>query len=115
MQATPLGHPSRQAQDGQACEVEATGVQPQARCEQNQRSFLMPETLNTRVARIEEFMGRAFTAIEVLAEKEARLDDVLVTLSEAQIKTEERFQRTDERIDKLVSAIGELLRNGRGK
>lgn len=75
----------------------------------------MPETLNTRVARIEEFMGRAFTAIEVLAEKEARLDDVLVTLSEAQIKTEERFQRTDERIDKLVSAIGELLRNGRGK
>jgi hypothetical protein len=38
---------------------------------------------------------------------------VLATLTEAQIRTEERFQRTDERIDKLVS--GEMLRNGRAK
>jgi len=82
----------------------------------------MPETLNARVTRLEEFMGRAFTAIEALADKEAKLDDLLATLTEAQIKTEERFrrtderfQRTDERIDKLVSAIGEMLRNGRAK
>jgi flagellar hook-basal body complex protein FliE len=75
----------------------------------------MPETLNARVTRLENLMGRAFTAIEALADKEARLDDVLATLTEAQIRTEERFQRTDERIDKLVSAIGEMLRNGRGK
>jgi galactokinase len=75
----------------------------------------MPETLNARVTRLENLMGRAFTAIEALADKEARLDDLLATLTEAQIRTEERFQRTDERIDKLVSAIGEMLRNGRGK
>ena len=98
----------------------------------------MPENVNTRVARLEHLMGR-------LAEKREKLDDVLVLLTEAQIKTEERFQETeesiretsrliretgqhlhevdqhsrerdralDERVDKLVSAIGEWLRNGR--
>ena len=89
----------------------------------------MPETLNTRVTRLENLMGR-------LAEKQEKLDDVLVLLTEAQIKTEERFQETErrfqrtdarmeelakaqiqtgERIDNLVSAIGEMLRNGRAK
>ena len=75
----------------------------------------MPETINTRVTRLEDLAGRAFTAIESLADKQARLDDVLVTLTEAQIRTEERFQRTDDRIEKLVSAIGDLLRNGRAQ
>ncbi len=55
-------------------------------------------------------MGRAFVAIDALADKQARLDDVLVLLTEAQIKTEERFRETDGRIDKLVSAIGEFIR-----
>ena len=96
----------------------------------------MPETINTRVTRLENLMGR-------LAEKQEKLDDVLVLLTEAQIKTEERFQETErrfqeterrfqrtdarmeelakaqlqtgERIEHLVSAIGELLRNGRAK
>ena len=68
----------------------------------------------------------------VLAEKQIKLDDVLVLLAEAHIKTEERFQEVgqrfrdtdariatsskalDERIGKLVSAIGELVRrNGK--
>ena len=105
----------------------------------------MPENVNTRVARLEYLMGR-------LAEKQEKLDDVLVLLTEAQIKTEEQFQETerrfqeteesiretsrliretgqhlrevdlhsrerdralDERVDNLVSAIGEMLRNGR--
>jgi hypothetical protein len=43
----------------------------------------------------------------------------LEELTQAQIKTEERFRETGERIDKLVSAIGELIREngntGRGK
>jgi predicted nucleic acid-binding Zn-ribbon protein len=81
----------------------------------------MAETLNTRVTRLENLMGR-------LAEKQEKLDDVLVLLTEAQIKTEERFQETDrrfretderfrqtgERIDALVSAIGELIRRQNG-
>ena len=50
----------------------------------------MPETINTRVTRLENLMGR-------LAEKQEKLDDVLVLLTEAQIKTEERFQETERR------------------
>ena len=49
--------------------------------------------------------------IEALTEKEKKLDDVLVLLTEAQIatqqslqETERRFQETDRRIDKLVEA-----------
>ena len=83
------------------------------------------ETLNTRVTRLEEAMVRAFDGIE-------KLDNVMVTLAEAQIKTEERIKalveegirhreemrhieaRLDERIEKLVSAIGEwMARNGK--
>ena len=72
---------------------------------------LVAETVNERITRLEYLMG-------VLAEKQARLDDVLVVLTEAQIKTEERFRETDQRfrdadarIEKLVVAIGEFLRN----
>lgn len=81
----------------------------------------MADNLNVRVARLEESMERAFTAIEALAEKEAKLDDALAALVEAQIqsqqaqiKTEQRFQQTDERIEKLVIAIGESLRRNDG-
>jgi citrate synthase len=84
-------------------------------------------------------MHRAFNAIEALTEKEKKLDDVLVLLTEAQIatqqslqeterrfqeterrfqetdkrfrETDQRFRETDARVDKLVIAIGELLRN----
>jgi chromosome segregation ATPase len=78
----------------------------------------MAESLNTRVTSLEESMRRVFTAIEALTEKEKKLDDVLVLLTEAQIatqqsfqeterrfqETERRFQETDRRIDKLVEA-----------
>jgi uncharacterized protein YukE len=98
----------------------------------------LADNLNERVTTLEESMKRAFTAIEALAEKEARLDDALATLlesqiqmQEAQLKTEQRFQetdelfrqteqrfretderfrQTDERIEKLVIAMGEFLR-----
>jgi hypothetical protein len=77
------------------------------------------ETLTTRVDRVERW-------IEVLAEKQAKLDDMLVVLTEAQIKltqaqnqdraeARERERRLDERIDKLVGAIGELIRRNGGK
>jgi len=67
----------------------------------------MPEELITRVER------RAWAAIEALAEKQAKLDDVLATLAESQVRTKERFRETDARIEKLVSAIGEFLSNGK--
>ena len=49
-----------------------------------------------------------------VAEKQSQLDDLVKVLLDAQIKTEARFQETGERIDKLVSAIGEFIRrNGK--
>src|SRR5205085_82027 len=90
----------------------------------------MPEKLSTR-------MDRAERLIEALADKQTKLDDVLVTLAESQIKlqesqikteerfrqleerfrqtderfreTDKRFRETDERIEKLVSAIGAMI------
>jgi predicted nucleic acid-binding Zn-ribbon protein len=53
------------------------------------------EPLSARMARIEE--------------KHEELADMVKILYAAQIKTEERFQQTDERLEKLVSAIGELI------
>ena len=75
------------------------------------------ESLNARVTRLEKSMASAFRAIDALADKEAKVDDVLVVLSEAQIRmTETQAKLAEsqtvlgERIDKLVSAIGELIR-----
>jgi hypothetical protein len=93
--------------------------------------IVMANELNDRVERLEESERRAWAAIEALSDKQEKLDDVLVViaeahaklveshakLAEAQLETEKRFQQTDarsrlidERIDKLVSAIGELIR-----
>jgi hypothetical protein len=46
-----------------------------------------------------------------IAEKHSKLDDLVPVLMDTQIKTEKRFQQTDERIDKLMSAIGEFIRS----
>jgi predicted nucleic acid-binding Zn-ribbon protein len=61
----------------------------------------MAETLNQRVTRLENLMGS-------LAEKQNRLDDVLVTLAEAQIATEHRFQQTAESLRELREGLAEL-------
>jgi predicted nucleic acid-binding Zn-ribbon protein len=67
----------------------------------------MAETLSTRVKRLENAMAE-------VAEKQSQLDDLVKVLLDAQIKTEAGFQETGERIDKLVSAIGEFSRrNGK--
>jgi hypothetical protein len=46
---------------------------------------------------------------ETLTTRVTRLEELTEMLLAAQIKTEEQFQRTDERIEKLVIAIGELI------
>jgi chromosome segregation ATPase len=82
--------------------------------------------LAERTATHDDQIARAWVAIDNLADKQAKLDDALLTLTEAQIaneerwkqteerwkQTDERFRQTDERIGKLVSAIGELVRRG---
>lgn len=59
----------------------------------------MAETLNTRVTRLENLMG-------VLAEAQIRTEECFQ-------ETDRRFRDTDARIDKLVGAIGELIRRER--
>lgn len=70
------------------------------------------ETLNTRVTRLEKTMTE-------LARSQVRLDNAMAHLAEvqAQDQTEarERERRIDERIDKLVSAIGEFISRSNGK
>ena len=58
------------------------------------------ETLTTRVTRLEEAQIRLTTAMAHLAEVQAQ----------DQTEARERERRLDERIEKLVSAIGEWMR-----
>ena len=72
----------------------------------------MAEILSTRVTSLEEPMRRAFAAIESLSEKEKKLDDVLVLLTEAQIATQQSLQETDKRFretDKRIEALAQKL------
>jgi hypothetical protein len=66
----------------------------------------MAETLSTRVTRLEKAMVE-------MAHAHTRMENALAHLAEvqAQDQTEarEREKRVDERIEKLVSAIGELI------
>jgi len=79
----------------------------------------MPDELSERVARLEDNQARAWSAIERLAEKQERLDDVLVTLTESQIALTNQMttlsKDTDRRIADLVHAIAELIRVRNGK
>jgi transposase len=83
------------------------------------------ETLNTRVRRVEtkhqDLAAQVKTIHAELAEqiktdraewdrRSKEWDEKVKILLDSQIKTDERFRQTDERIEKLVSAIGELIR-----
>jgi len=69
------------------------------------------ETLNTRVTRLEEAQIRTNNALAHLAEAQAKTED---TIRELRVESNEREKRMDERIEKLVSAIGEFIRrNGK--
>jgi len=70
----------------------------------------MAETLSTRVTRLEKVMVEISEKHAEIATKHAELDGLVKVLLDAQIKTETRFQETDRRIEKLVSAIGEFIR-----
>ena len=78
----------------------------------------MADELNPRVERLEEAERRAWAAIERLADKQERLDDVLVTLTESQIALTNQVttlsKETDRRIADSVHAIGELIRTRNG-
>jgi len=76
----------------------------------------MAETLQTRVTRLEKAMVRLANAqahlTEVLAENQTDTND---RLEQMKLEAQEREKRIDERIEKLVLAIAELVRRNGGR
>jgi hypothetical protein len=99
----------------------------------------MPDNLDSRVSSLEEQQRHVWAVLDSIALKQEKLDDLLDRIAQAQFENELRFRETDERIrgereetqrrfremdehaqqrgralderiDKLVSAIGEMLR-----
>jgi hypothetical protein len=70
----------------------------------------MPDKLSTRVDKLEQSMASLIAVVETIADKQARLDDVVVLLTEAQIKTELRFQQVENLIEKRFVETDERFR-----
>lgn len=64
------------------------------------------ETLNTRVTTLETAMLKLTNSMNHLAEVQAQQTE---RLTELRVEEAKRDERQDERIGKLVSAIGELI------
>ncbi|MBI3683389.1 MAG: hypothetical protein HY235_23700 [Acidobacteria bacterium] len=86
-------------------------LQAQARHEQEMLE------IREQIRKVDTHLGRAAENIESLAglvlklaERQDRLDRTMETLAEAQIASQQRSKETDERIDRLVVAIGEMAR-----
>ena len=91
--------------------------------------------LGKRVEKLEERMEHVIGVLDQVATNQAELDKVMVTLAESHMKTQEQFREvagfmgetdrrlretdqrlreTDARIDRLVSGIGEFIRQQSG-
>ena len=84
--------------------------------------------LDKRVERLEVQMEHVIGVLDRVAANQEELDKVMVTLAESHIKSQEQFQQvaefmretdrrlreTDARIDRLVSGIGEFIRQQSG-
>lgn len=57
----------------------------------------------------EQALVRVVATVDKLADQVTKLDEVMETLAKAQIQNQERFRQSDERLDRLVSAMGELI------
>jgi hypothetical protein len=71
--------------------------------------------LERRVSTLDDQMAHVVAALDVLATNQNHLDEALVTLTEAQIRTQEQFRETDARISSLTGAIGQLIAEMRSK
>ena len=72
----------------------------------------MAETLNARVTRLENTMADLTAKISALADAQIRTENVI---ADSRKEAAERERRVDERIEKLVVAVGELIRHRNGK
>ena len=68
------------------------------------------EDLEKTVAKHDEQIGKILTILETVVDRQNRLDDALLDLAAAQSRLAEAQRETEDRIQKLVSGIGELLR-----
>lgn len=96
-----------------------------------------------RQAEFDERLTRLVSVVEHIADQQAHLDEVMETLAEAQVKSQEQFietdrqiralggrdqelsqalreqaergKQTDLRIEQLVSAMGEFIRRSNGQ
>jgi len=59
---------------------------------------------------IDERLTRLEGVVEKLADHMVTFAEANIALTKRWQETDERFRQTDERIDKLVSAIGEFIR-----
>jgi hypothetical protein len=64
---------------------------------------------------LEGQMAHVAATPDVIATNQNQLDDALVTLAEARIRTQEQFGDTDARISNLASTIGQLTAEMRSK
>jgi len=71
--------------------------------------------LERRVSTLEDHMAHVVATLDALATNQNHLDEALVTLTEAQIRTQEQFRETDARISNLTSAIGQLIAEMRSR
>jgi hypothetical protein len=69
----------------------------------------MPD-LENGMAAVEGHLNRTVDTLDVLATNQNRLDEALVTLADAQLRTQQQFRDTDERIARLVSGTQEQFR-----
>ena len=71
------------------------------------------ETLSTRVARLEEGHIRLDNALAFLAESHAKTEEQFrrtdARMAELREESNQRDERMDRRIEKLVTAVGELI------
>ena len=76
------------------------------------------ETAARRIARLENIAVAHDASIEALIEAgsrtERKLAELAARMAELREESNEREKRMDERVDKLVSAIGEFIRQRNG-
>lgn len=66
--------------------------------------------LEQSIARHDEQIDKILRILETTVERQSRLDNALVDMASAVERMADAQRATDERIEKLVSGIGEFLR-----
>jgi hypothetical protein len=69
--------------------------------------------LESRVRTTEQHISHIYEMLDAVAANQNKLNQALVTLTDAQISQHQRGREMDQRNERLVSGIGELVREMR--